>query len=410
VLPIAQVRAAAEQLDSDERGELVRVAGRVRAVRCHGQLTFADLTGEGAIQLLIDAAAQADAISVGDVVWAEGAICRSRRGEPSIAVQRLVLLAPCLRPLPDAQAGIRDTGVRRRERAMHLMSDDSARQVIIMRSRIVQALRSTLLADGYLEVETPILQPRSSGDAEQFSTHCRALGRELHMRTAPEFDLERLVTAGIERVFEFARNFRNEGADRTHSPEFTALEAYGAWEALTDQLARCRRLLSAACDAAQQGDHPLRSVQEVSFGELWRQRWGGDALDELSVRAALGPGEHAQLLERGWAEIERDLRGALAVTDWPAIISPLARPVDADPRLAARFDLYLDGMELGAAYQEYNDPAGQRRAMQRCGQLDEAMLRDMELGMPPMAGLGLGVDRLVMVLTQSEHIRDVIAL
>lgn len=393
------------------------VSGRIAAVRGHGRMIFADVAdGTGQIQLMIPAAAEsahaaATRLQRGDVISVSGAHGRSRRGEISITVDELTLLSPALRPLPDAHVGISDTETLRRDRTLDLLVHSDTRERLVMRSRIIEALRRCLIDEQYIEVETPILHAQPTGAAsEAFETHARHIGETRYLRAAPEFYLERLVTAGIERVFELSRNFRNESADRTHSPEFTALEWYGAFESTDDQMQRCRRMLAAAGHAA--GSDMFASISERSFADVWTEQYACDPADEASVRAALGVGEgetHAQLLDMGWDRIEDQLTDAVFITRWPSLMSPLARPCDDNPFWCDRWDLYAGSMELGACYQELNDPAWQRILMEETGAVDEEFLDDMLLGMPPMSGAGLGVDRIVMLLTGAEHIRDTLS-
>jgi lysyl-tRNA synthetase class 2 len=409
--PISHVLALSSTCadGEDDPGRPVSVSGRVRAVRVHGALAFIDVADDtGQIQLMLlrrsapEEHAAAGRVQVGDVIHAAGRPARSRSGELTVLCTHLQMLAPALRPHPEPGSDVTETETLRRHRTLDLTIHDRPRELLIARSRIVQALRQSLLADEYLEVETPILQAEHTGEqAGSFTTEVRSLGQTRHLRTAPEFDLERLVTAGLPRVFEFARNFRNEGSDRTHSPEFTALEWYEAHATVQSQQDRCQRLLRAAGAAA--GCTRLDAVASRSFDELWAEHVGGDWRD---LACSAGDDAPAQL-DHAWSSVEARLIDPVFVTDWPAALSPLARPLDDDPELASRWDLYAGGIELGAGYQEINDPALQRELMGRSP--NEAMLSDMLLGMPPMAGAGLGVDRLVMLLTGAAHIRDVLS-
>lgn len=450
---VAEVRAAATSASDPADGtgtvdDVESVTGRVVARRRHGGVTFLDLVEEHVrIQVIAEAARTAEyaaltRVDLGDLVSVTGRPVRSRTGEPSIAADSWVLAAKSLSQPPNARTGLRDPEAQVRLRHVHLATSPDATAMLLARSRAVRALRDGLLADDYLEVETPILQHTNGGaNARPFRTHINAYRSDLKLRIAPELALKRLVVAGIPRVFEIGRNFRNEGADATHNPEFTAMEAYRAYADYGDMRRLAERLIRDMATAVSgsptlvspegesvdvSGEWPVITVcdaltavigVEISMGipaETLRELC---AVYGVSAPASDGPGA---LIERLYEELveARTMRPTF-YTDFPSETSPLARPHRSTPGLSERWDLVAFGMELGTAYTELNDPIEQRRRLTEQSiaaakgdpeamQLDEDFLRALEYGMPPTGGLGLGVDRIVMAATGAS-IRQTLA-
>jgi lysyl-tRNA synthetase, class II len=430
---IAEVRAAAAPLeDGAHADETVRVAGRVLARRDMGKLVFLDLADRsGRIQLLCarDRVGEVD-VDLGDVVGATGAPARTRRGEPSLAVDELVLLAKIRRPLPDTFHGLTDVEQRYRRRYLDLLMNEEARRDFEIRTRMVAAIRRSLDDDGFLEVETPVLQPRYGGAfAEPFVTHYNALDRDMYLRIATELYLKRLIVGGLERVYELGKDFRNEGLSFKHNPEFTMLEWYEAYADYRDTMARIERVVPAAADAAIGTTTVVFRGQEIDLSPPWRRLRFVDALgdywhpDEAELRARLQESRVDTSQDRDWAQlvdhafshfVEPSLIGPTIVHDYPVELSPFARAVDGESGFTERFEYFVGGMELGNAFSEINDADEQaeRFAMQQQIAGGEAgdpdYVEALSYGMPPTGGLGLGIDRLAMVLTGREAIRDVI--
>ncbi len=437
-------------LGADERtGEVVRMAGRLTSVRGHGKLTFATLQDvSGTVQLLMQAGTLSerartvlDNVDLGDWVGAEGEVVTSRRGELSLDVTGLWLLSKALRPLPDKWHGLAAIDTRYRQREVDLLANPESRRVFDIRFRAVAALRRLLVSEGFVEVDTPILQPQAGGAlARPFVTHANALDIDLSLRIAPELYLKRLVVGGYERVFEIARNFRNEGVDTRHSPEFTALEAYRAFGDVDDGMDLTERLV---VDAARSAAGRLAFTvggRDIDLAGPWPRRSLLDWLEEVvgrrlhptdpvgDVRAVCDAHGVDYLPEWGSGKLIFELYDTVllpTVTDpvfvcgFPVEVSPLARHTDGDPTLADRFELAIDAKEFANGYSELNIPeeqqqrfAGQAAAAAR-GDLeahpaDLAFVRALEYGLPPTSGIGIGVDRLVMLIAEVEAIRDVI--
>ena len=437
-------------LEADTRtGAMARLAGRVTSIRGHGKLSFATLQdATGAIQLLMqtsaltdEAKAVLDVIDLGDWIGAEGEVVTSRRGELSVDVQQLWLLAKSLRPLPDKWHGLTATDTRYRQREVDLLANPDSRRVFDIRFRTIGALRKVMVEDDFVEVDTPILQPQAGGAlARPFLTHANALDMDLSLRIAPELYLKRLVVGGYERVFEIARNFRNEGIDTRHSPEFTALEAYQAFGDLTEGMALTERLVVAAAEAATG-----RMTYEIAGRPLdltppWPKRPLLDWLEEVvgrrlhptdpveDVRAACeahgvdylpGWGSGKLIFELYDTVLLPLVTDPVMVVGFPVEVSPLARASADDPTMADRFELCIDAREFANGYSELNVPEEQQARFQAMAAAvaqgdpeahpaDQAFVRALEYGLPPTSGIGLGVDRLVMLLAEVEAIRDVI--
>ncbi|HEY3909894.1 MAG TPA: lysine--tRNA ligase [Stellaceae bacterium] len=432
-----------------ETGETTRVAGRVLASRNSGM--FMDLhDASGKIQVFShkdylseDAAALLRLVDIGDVIGVEGKVRRTPRGELTVNATALTMLAKSLRPLPEKYHGLADIELRYRQRYVDLIVNADSRETLRRRSRLIRALREHLWARGSIEVETPMLHTIPGGaSAKPFVTHHNALDIDLYLRIAPELHLKRLVVGGLaDKVFEINRCFRNEGLSPRHNPEFTTLELY---EAYVDYTAMMRLTEELICTAAQAVHGSLRieyggTVIDLSppwprrgMAELVREATGVDFLalaDAAAARraaAALGGaltgGENwGQALEAVFAaRVEDRLIAPIHVTGFPRDISPLAKADRTDPRLAERFETYVYGWEVANAFSELTDPRDQRTRFEAQMQaraagdeeaqpLDEDYVAALEYGLPPCGGLGIGVDRLVMLLTDSPSIRDVIA-
>jgi lysyl-tRNA synthetase class 2 len=432
---IAAVRFDAEQLEPGaEGGEPRRVAGRVMARRDMGKLVFLDLVDRsGKIQLLVaeDRAGQVD-LDLGDIVGATGFPARAKRGEPSLAVTELELLAKIKRPLPDTFHGLTDTETRYRQRHLDLLMNEDTRGEVELRARMVAAIRRYLDERGFLEVETPILQPRYGGAlAEPFVTHSNELGSDLYLRIASELYLKRLIVGGLERVYELGRDFRNESVSYKHAPEFTMVEWYEAYADYHDTMARIEELVETVAREALGTTKVTFRYHDVDLTAPWKRIKLIDALEERGLWARDERDLRMRLEERGvdtsanesWSKlvdhalshfIEPELIQPSILYDYPVELSPFARATDDDPSIVERFEFFVGGMELGNAFTEINDPDEQaerfaQQAADAAGQQgDPDYVEALAYGMPPTGGLGLGIDRLAMVLSGRDNIRDVI--
>jgi lysyl-tRNA synthetase class 2 len=428
-------------------GAEAAVAGRLTAVRGHGKAVFADLEdGRGKIQLFV----RADAVGgdrfalwkhfdVGDVVGARGTVMKTRAGEVSIGVSSFALLAKALRPLPEKWHGLRDKELRLRHRYLDLIANEETRTVFVRRSAVVAGIRRFLEERGFLEVETPILQPTYGGAfARPFTTHHHALDLPLYLRIADELYLKRLIVGGLERVYEIGKDFRNEGMDRTHSPEFTQLELYEAYSDYEGMMALTEQLVARLADEVLGTREVPWQGRAIDLTPPWRRLPVMDAVREAlgltgpATRETVAAGAKAAGLEVAGdatfgalveqalsALVEPRLEEPTFLVDYPREISPLAKQTAHDPELVERFEFFIAGLEMGNSFTELNDPDEQRRrfeaqqALREGGDLeaqglDEDFLQALEHGMPPTGGLGIGVDRLVMLLTDSRSIRDVL--
>lgn len=448
-------------LDEAGHGARVKMAGRVVAWRGHGKSAFAHLEdASGRIQLyfkkdvLGDAAfADLDLLDLGDWLGVEGPLFRTRMGEVTVQVESWTLLSKSLRPLPfgkveadpetgerKVHSGFADTEARYRQRYADLAVHPEIRDVFRMRARIVSALRSFLDGEGFVEVETPVLQPLYGGaSARPFVTTHNALDRTLYLRIADELYLKRLVVGGMERVYEISKDFRNEGIDRFHNPEFTMLEWYQAFTDYHDQMALVERLVVHVADAVLgrrtftfQGDEisverPFSRIRLVdALSEALSEDVHALPDDELRRRARdldipeLAGAGRGKLIDKLFGQlVEPSLVQPTFVLDHPRELSPLAKPKRGEPHLTERFEMYMAGMEIFNAFSELNDPLDQRERFEaqaalraqgddEAQQVDEDYLRALEYGLPPTGGVGMGVDRFVMLLTNQASIRDVI--
>jgi lysyl-tRNA synthetase, class II len=449
---LAEVRGAHPDLEIDARtGAQVGVTGRVVLSRNGGKLCFATLrdgTDELQVMLSLDQVGdealahwKAD-VDLGDYVGVEGEVISSRRGELSVLATSWSMLAKALRPLPDKHHGLTDPEARVRLRYVDLAVNADSRQMVRNRATVLRSVRATLDRHDFLEVETPLLQPLHGGAAARpFTTHLNAFDQTMYLRIAIELYLKRLVVGGLDRVYEIGRNFRNEGVDSTHSPEFTMLEVYEAYGDYGTMATLTREIVLDAARALGRTVVPDGRGGEIDLETEWVHL---PILDAVS--AAVGeeidvdtPAEvlrkvadrHEVSLQPAWdaAEIvvelyeqlvEHQLLQPTFVTDYPAAVKPLAKPHRSKPGLVEAWDLIIGGVELAPAYSELNDPVEQRRrlveqSVRAAGgdpeamQLDEDFLRAMEFGMPPQGGMGLGIDRLIRLLTGVRSLRDTIA-
>lgn len=432
---------------TQEFGELVRIAGRIMTMRGHGKAGFAHvLDATGRIQAYFKSDVMGEAfrryelLDVGDWVGIEGPLFRTRTGEVTVRVDQMELLAKGIRPLPEKWHGLTDPETRFRQRYADLFVNLEVRETFRRRARLVSDIRRFLDGHGYLEVETPILQPLYGGAfARPFVTRHNALDVDLYLRVSNELYLKRLIVGGLDRVYEFARDFRNEGMDRSHNPEFTLLEFYQAFADIEDMMSLTEQLVSQALLASLGSlklEHGGRTLDfsppwpRVSMLDAVSDKVGESvhALDEAQLERlcrarglAARPGSGAGgLLDELFSElVQPELQDATFLVDFPVETSPLARVSRTNPRVVERFELFAAGMELANAFSEQNDPDAQRAAFEAQGAarargddeaqpLDEDYLRALEYGMPPTGGVGIGIDRLVMLATGSRSIRDVI--
>jgi lysyl-tRNA synthetase class 2 len=449
--------AVAALPDGVADGPTVRVAGRLVAWRAHGKTAFAHLADDtGRIQLYFrrdelgdESWGALELLDIGDVLGVDGRLFRTKTGEVTVRAERYTLLAKSLRPLPfgkeeivDGQtvrhSGFADPEQRYRQRYADLAVHPEVRTLFRGRSRMITAMRAFLDARDFLEVETPILQPQYGGAAARpFVTRHRALDMPLYLRIADELYLKRLVVGGFERVYEIGHDFRNEGIDRTHNPEFTMLEFYQAYADYEDMMSVVEALIIDAATSVAR-DPALRDRVPALQAPFQRIEWVGSlntaigmdvmAQSDAWLREAARDHDVASvdtlsrpklLDELFQAVVERRLQEPTFVIDYPLELSPLAKPKRGNPALTERFELFANGKELANAFSELNDPMDQRRRFEAQAKMraagdeeqpgvDEDYLRAMEYGMPPMGGVGIGVDRLYMYLTETANIRDVI--
>ncbi len=453
---------AAGNLAKDGSGPSVRLGGRIVSIRAHGRTTFADLMDRsGRIQLYFrqdvlgeEAYDLLSLLDPGDWIGVEGPLFRTRMGEVTVRVHGMELLAKSLRPLPlgkeeiDEETGERrvysgfaDVEQRYRQRYADLAVHPEVRDVFITRARVVTAIRRFLDERGFIEVETPILQPLYGGaSARPFTTHHHALDMPLYLRIADELYLKRLIVGGLERVYEIGKDFRNEGIDRTHNPEFTMLEFYQAFADYEDMMTLVEELI-AMCVQVATGRETTIEYQGVTidfsppfkrlpYFQALREYGGLDVrtMDDAALRDAVRSFaiedvdtlSRPKLIDELFKElVEPHLDQPVFITDYPREISPLAKPKRGDPDLVERFELIVAGREIANAFSELNDPIDQRERFlaqvrlrdmgdEEAQTYDEDYIRALEYGMPPTGGVGIGIDRLVMLLTDQPSIRDVI--
>jgi len=444
---IAAIREAHEGLaDGEETGDSYRIAGRIAARRGQGKAAFIDLvdaTGKLQVHARRDAlgADQFDTLvglDLGDIVGVEGTAFKTRRGELSLAATGWTLLAKSLRPPPDKFHGLADTELRYRQRELDLIANPETRELFRKRGRTIAATREYLDSEGFVEVETPVLQPLYGGAlARPFTTHHNALDRDLYLRIATELYLKRCVVGGIERVYELGKDFRNEGVSFKHNPEFTMLEWYEAYADYEDAAKRLSELVARVAERVNGTTKVERDGIEIELAPPWRRITLRDAISELTGIDVLEHPSREELAEAmdseaspddGWGklvdgllskEVEPHLIQPTLITDYPVEMSPFAKRHRSAEGLVERWEAYVGGFEIANAFTELNDPDDQRRRFEQQAEelrrgdaeaqpFDESYVRALEHGMPPTAGVGLGIDRLVMLLTGAASLREVL--
>jgi len=429
-------------------GQYVVIAGRLMAKRGHGKASFADLQDfSGRIQIYArvdDLGAEAydlyKLLDIGDIIGVKGTVFRTKRGEISVNVREFEILAKSLRPLPEKWHGLKDVDLRYRQRYLDLVVNPEVKDVFLKRIEIIRAMRHFLEERGFYEVETPMMQPIAGGAAARpFITHHNALDIDLYLRIAPELYLKRLLVGGFEKVFEINRNFRNEGISTKHNPEFTMMELYQAYADYQDMMEITESMISFVVQKVLGSLQITYQGREIDFSVPWERL---SMLDAVRLYTGMDFGHfdteqaHRQAAELG-VEVEKDavwgqilnavfeecvedkLIQPTFITGHPVEVSPLAKRNPQNPRLTDRFELFVNSWELANAFSELNDPIDQRKRFEQqleerakgdeeAHAMDEDFITALEHGMPPAGGLGIGIDRLVMILTDSPSIRDVI--
>ena len=438
-----------ENFDAMEE-QTVRLAGRLMSKRGMGKVVFADLQdGKGRIQLFVkidevgeEALAAFKKYDIGDIVGVEGAVFRTKMGEISIRAREIVLLSKSLLPLPEKFHGLTDKETRYRQRYVDLIINPESRRAFEIRSKFVKYLRNFLDSRGYMEVETPVLNTLAGGAAARpFITHHNTLDIDMYMRIATELHLKRLIVGGLERVYEVGRIFRNEGMDTKHNPEFTTVELYQAYADFNDMMDLFEALLSGAAmdilgtyEVEWQGEKISLApgFRRMTMAEAVKEHLGVDFMaiedDAEAVAAAKRVGVDMDGVEPTWGhalfecydqKVEEHMVQPTFITMHPVDVSPLAKRSPTDPRLTERFELFICRSEMGNAFSELNDPIDQKQRFQKqvemrakgddeAEMMDEDFITALEYGLPPTGGLGIGIDRCVMLLTGSDSIRDVI--
>jgi len=429
--------------------EKISLAGRVMSKRSMGKLSFVDIRdGSGRIQLSLryDILGKdkyelfQEDVDIGDIIGAEGKLFRTKSGELTLEVSDFAMLCKSLRPLPEKWHGLADVEKRYRQRYLDLISNEESRNVFVLRSKIIAAIRTFLEKQGFMEVETPILQPHAGGAlARPFVTHHHALDEDLYLRIALELHLKRLVVGGFDRVYEMGRAFRNEGISVRHNPEFTLLECYQAYSDYNDMMKLVEGLFKYVTQEVLGNTKIIRDGHTIDFGVPWQRLYLREAIkdrcgidleeypDVDSLRARMrqlgmevdpGKGRGKLIEELISTFVEPKLIQPTFLLDYPVDMSPLAKRKRGDNQLVERFEGFVAGMEVANAFTELNDPLEQRERFrqqlkERVGDedveiADEDFLLALEYGMPPTGGLGMGIDRLVMLLTGQHSVRDVI--
>jgi lysyl-tRNA synthetase class 2 len=434
---------AKEILDNFKEGAPCTLAGRIMAIRLHGKSAFCDLKDRtGKIQFYINEKAIGPEkfslfkyLDIGDIIGIKGESFKTRTGEVTIKVLEFMLLSKSLRPLPEKWHGLKDVETRYRQRYLDLIVNDDVKKIFKARTDIISAIRRSLDGKGYLEVETPMMQSIPGGAAgKPFKTHHNALDMDLYLRIAPEIYLKKLLVGGLEKVYEINRNFRNEGISPRHNPEFTMLEVYTAYGDCETTMRLTEELITQAAEKVlgkkkfvyQGREIDLSKWERVSFAELMKNEFGivpeqheKEWIEKLKKKGIAIEGKElsrTQLINIVGELVEPKAGNhPIFVVDMFTELCPLAKTKKDNPLLTDRFELYIGGMEVANAYSELNDPIEQRKRFEdelkeakEKQEIDEDFLRALEHGMPPAGGLGIGIDRLVMILTDSASIRDVI--
>ena len=414
-----------------------------------GKASFAHiLDAKGQIQIYVkidnvgaDAYEEWKKADIGDIFGVEGTVFMTHKGEISVSADKMVLLTKSLLPLPEKWHGLKDNDLRYRQRYVDLIANPSVKDAFVMRSRIIKAIRDLLDSKGFVEVETPVLNTLAGGaNARPFITHHNTLDLDMYMRIAPELYLKRLIVGGFDKVYEIGKMFRNEGMDVKHNPEFTMMELYEAYADYNDMMDITEEIYAAALKAVGKGNKITYQGTEIDLSFPWQRltmleaikRYTGVDYDKMTaeeaLKAALELGVEIDDKKKAWGNIvyatfdqkvESQLVGPVFITDYPVEESPLTKRKNDDPRLTYRFEFFIYAREMGNAYSELNDPVDQRERFEKQAALrkkgdDEAQMTDddfvtaLEYGLPPTGGLGVGIDRLIMLLTDSASIRDVI--
>ena len=430
-------------------GKIVRLAGRMMSKRIMGKMSFSDMMDRyGRIQLVVRRDVLGDEeykaykkLDIGDIIGIEGEVFRTQKGEISVRVSELVLLSKSLRPLPEKWHGLTNTDIRYRQRYVDLIVNPEVRKTFENRSKILREIRNFMDSRGFMEVETPCLNTIPGGAAARpFITHHNALDIDMYMRIATELHLKRLIVGGMEKVYEIGRIFRNEGMDTRHNPEFTTIELYQAYTDYNGMMDITEDMVIHCCEKVLGTTKVMYEGTELDFSKGWRRMTMAEAVKEYSgldfmamdpeqaLEAVKAAGFEVEKGKESWGDlmamvydetVEENLIQPTFIMDYPVEISPLAKRKPSDPRLTERFECFVYGRELCNAFSELNDPVDQRQRFERQVELrnagdDEANMMDldylnaMEYGLPPTGGMGMGIDRLVMFLTNSSSIRDVL--
>ncbi len=434
----------------DYDGKTVTIAGRLMAKRGHGKAGFADLNDRfGKIQIYVKLDEVGEepyelfkTVDIGDILGVTGTVFKTHMGEVSIKVKEFVLLSKSIRPLPEKWHGLKDMELRYRERYTDLIMNPEVKHTFEMRSNIIKQMRRYLDDNGFIEVETPILETIPGGaNARPFITHHNTLDIDMYLRIATELRLKRLIVGGFEKVYEIGKQFRNEGIDIRHNPEFTTIELYQAYANYEDMMDLTENMIKYIAQNVLGTLNITYQGREIDLGKPWPRLSMIDAVkkyagvdfneintDEEAQRAAaehkleLEPNKttRGHIIDQFFEEyVERELIEPTFIINYPVEISPLAKRIPEDPRLTYRFEIFINSMEMGNAFSELNDPLDQRERFieqvkareagdEEANMMDEDFLMALEYGMPPTGGLGIGIDRLVMILTDSYSIRDVI--
>ncbi|MGI6172102.1 MAG: lysine--tRNA ligase, partial [Butyricicoccus sp.] len=430
-------------------GKIVRLAGRMMSKRIMGKMSFSDMMDRyGRIQLVVRRDVLGDEeykaykkMDIGDIIGIEGEVFRTQKGEISVRVSELTLLSKSLRPLPEKWHGLTNTDIRYRQRYVDLIVNPEVRKTFENRSKILREIRNFMDSRGFMEVETPCLNTIPGGAAARpFITHHNALDIDMYMRIATELHLKRLIVGGLEKVYEIGRIFRNEGMDTRHNPEFTTIELYQAYTDYNGMMDITEDMVIHCCEKVLGTTKVVYEGTELDFTKGWRRMTMAEAVKEYSgldfmamdpeqaLEAVKAAGFEVEKGKESWGDlmamvydetVEENLIQPTFIMDYPVEISPLAKRKPSDPRLTERFECFVYGRELCNAFSELNDPVDQRQRFERQVELrnagdDEANMMDldylnaMEYGLPPTGGMGMGIDRLVMFLTNSSSIRDVL--